>query len=87
MPEKMYFRCLRHGHAFISCTKKEFCGKYAGFHPHSTCTITDPNLFKCVTCYGKPKSTSNTCPYYERALHVSGRVQRGENSSANASEM
>ena len=87
MPTNMCFQCQRYGHAPISCKRKEVCGKCAGDHCHSPCTITEPNLFKCATCLGKHKSTSSTCPFYERALHISGRVQRGEISNVAASKM
>ena len=87
MPAKMCFQCQRYGHASISCKRKEACGKCAGDHSHSTCTITVPDLFKCATCLGKHKFTSSTCPFYERALPISGRVQRGEISNVAASKM
>ena len=87
MPVKMCFQCQRYDHSSISCKRKEVCGKCAGDHSHSTCTITDPKLFKCATCLGNHKSTSTTCPFYERALHISGRVQKGEISNVAASKM
>ncbi len=77
---KRCFKCQQYGHLVKDCrATSDVCGKCAGEHRTSSCTIKDPKQFKCSNCKRKPehiKSYSDgkhqagdrLCPYQLKAV-------------------
>ena len=74
-PPKRCFICQRYGHASISCKRKIACSICSENHFHTECEVSDPNLYKCVSCGGKHKASSATCNFFKQARKISCSLQ------------
>lgn len=78
---KRCFRCQQYGHLLRDCrASKDVCGKCAGEHRTSSCSIRDPSKYSCSNCMrrpshlmsysdGKHQAGDRLCPEQLKALN------------------
>ena len=85
-PPKRCFLFQRYRHASISCKRKIVCSICIGHYFHTECELTDPSLFKCVSCEGNHKASSAVCNFFKEARKISCSLQNEIFSHLKASQ-
>ena len=75
LPPKRCFICQHYGHAALSCRRKQVCRTCAQDHPQSECKVEEASQFKCASCGGNHRASSNRCEFFKAAQETAARLQ------------
>jgi hypothetical protein len=75
------FKCQMYGHLLKDCKATGYvCGKCAGAHRTSACTVSNPRQFNCINCTRCSSKKSSTAPSPKSTSSVVNQHAAGERS-------